>query len=181
MFHEKWGSPAHNVTSCTHGFPWDNPIILWYEAFKCHDLITVVSAASRRFSSATVFRPSPRSPTVSEKARLDWCSSAGLVAFAPSLQTSTSEKTNDVLGVLTSQNPWKCLKGLPAGSSQAALGELLRKVTVQRMGFEVWATWQRVSAFICRMIPTHLRFVMKGQSNVCKMWHSESIGLSLRL
>ena len=69
MFHEKWGSPAHNATSCTHGFPWDNPIILWYEAFKCHDLITVVSAASRRFSRATVFRPSPRPPTVSEKAR----------------------------------------------------------------------------------------------------------------
>lgn len=158
VFHEKWGSPAHNATSYTRGFPLDNPAILWYEAFKGHDLITIVPAAPRMSKCNCSLLPAP-ALCVRNRGHhwLDWCLGEQWVAFAPSLQTSTCERTSAILGVLTSYStPWKCLKDLPAGRSQAALENCRGKLQWKEMGFEVWARWQRVSVFVCRVRPIHL-------------------------
>lgn len=185
VFHEKWGSPAHNATSYTRGFPLDNPAILWYEAFKGHDLITIVPAAPRMFLSATVFLPSPR-PALCVRNRghhwLDWCSGAAVGCFCTIFANINMWKDKCHLRSSDLTAPLKVSKGPTCRAFTGCTWELPRKVTVERkwalkseLGDKGW-----VSSFV-EWDQSTFRFVMRGQSNVCKTWHSESIGLSLRL
>lgn len=160
VFNEKWGTLAHNATSCTHGFPLDNPAILWYEAFKGHDLITIVPAAPRVFFSATVFLPSPR-PRLWVRNWghhwLDWCSGAAVGCFCTIFANINMWKDKCRLRSSDLTEPLEVSKGPTCraftGCTWRTAEESYRG---KKMGFEVWARWQRVSAFVCRMRPIHL-------------------------
>ena len=160
VFHEKWDSPAHNATSCTCGFPWDSPAILWYEAFKGHDLITIVSAASRTFLSATVFLPSPCPPLWARNRGhhwLGWCSRAAVGCFCTIIANINMWKDKWCLRSFDLTEPLKVSKGPTCREFTGCTWRTAEQsYSGKKMDFEVRARWQRVSVFVCRKRPTHL-------------------------